>query len=76
MDLKEFYTSQSESVKARLGACKSEEEMMRVLDEEGIELDPEMLDNISGGMDQIITQADHKTDHFEGRNPIHDRSWC
>ena len=51
MDLKEFYTSQSESVKAKLGACKSEEEMMQVLGEEGIELAPEVLDTISGGED-------------------------
>ena len=58
MDLKEFYASQSESVKARLGACKSEEEMMRVLDEEGIELDPEMLDNISGGKRQGERQVE------------------
>ena len=51
MELKEFYASQSEAVKEGLKACKSEEEMMRVVDEEGIELDPEMLDKISGGKD-------------------------
>ena len=74
MNLKEFYTSQSEEVKERLKACKSVEEMKQVLDEENIELDPEMLDDISGGMDQIITQG--KADHLE-RTTIHDfSSWC
>ena len=73
MNLKEFYTSQSEEVKERLKACKSVEEMKQVLDEENIELDPEMLDDISGGMDQIITQG--KADHLE-RTTIHDfSSW-
>ena len=44
MDLKEFYNSQSEVVKAKIKACNSVEEMKQVLDEENIELDPEMLD--------------------------------
>ena len=73
MDLKEFYTSQSEEVKERLKACKSVEEMKQVLDEENIELDSEMLDDISGGMDQIITQG--KAYYLE-RTTIHDLSWC
>ena len=37
MDRKEFYNSLSEDVKARLKACKSEKEMLKVLDEEKIE---------------------------------------
>ena len=49
MNRKEFYESLSEDVKARLKACKSEEEMMSVLDEEKIELDPGILDEVSGG---------------------------
>ena len=49
MNQKEFYNSLSEDVKAKLKNCKSEEEMMKVLDEEKVELDPELLDEISGG---------------------------
>ena len=49
MDLKEFYNAQSEDVKAKLKACDSEEEMMKVLEEEQIELDPEILSEVSGG---------------------------
>ena len=40
MNQKEFYDSLSEDIKERLKACKTEEEMMKVLDEEKIELDP------------------------------------
>ena len=49
MDLKEFYNSQSEIVKARLKACKSVEEMMKVLDEEKIQVGPQVLESVSGG---------------------------
>ena len=49
MNRKEFYESLSEDVKAKLKACKSEEEMMKVLDEEKIELDPAVLEGVSGG---------------------------
>jgi len=49
MDRKEFYESLSEDVKAKLKACEAEEEMMKVLDAEKIELDPELLDEASGG---------------------------
>ena len=49
MNQKEFYNSLSEDVKAKIKACKSEAEMMGVLDEEKIELDPELLDEVSGG---------------------------
>ena len=49
MNSKEFYNSLSEDVKAKIKACKSEAEMMRVLDEEKIELEPELLDEVSGG---------------------------
>ena len=49
MNQKEFYNSLSEDVKAKIKACKSEAEMMQVLDEEKIELDPELLDEVSGG---------------------------
>ena len=49
MNQKEFYDSLSEDIKERLKACKTEEEMMKVLDEEKIELDPDLLDEASGG---------------------------
>lgn len=49
MNQKEFYNSLSEDVKAKIKACKSEAEMMSVLDAEKIELDPELLDEVSGG---------------------------
>ena len=49
MNVDEFYNSQSEDVKARLRACKSEEEMLKVLEEENIELDPEVLEEVGGG---------------------------
>ncbi len=49
MNKKEFYDSLSEDVKAKLKNCKSEEEMMSVLDEEKVELDPALLDEVSGG---------------------------
>ena len=50
MNRKEFYNSLSEDVKAKIKACKSEEEMMSVLDAEKVELDPELLDEVSGGL--------------------------
>ena len=49
MDLKEFYNSLSENVKEKLKACASEEEMLKVLEKENIELDPEVLEKVSGG---------------------------
>ena len=49
MDRMEFYNTLSEDMKARIKACKSEEEMMRVLADEQIELDPDLLENVSGG---------------------------
>ena len=49
MDLKEFYNSLSENAKEKLKACASEEEMLKVLEEENIELDPEVLEEVSGG---------------------------
>ena len=51
MNRKEFYNSLSEDVKGKLKACKTEDEMMKVLAEEKIELDPELLDSVSGGGD-------------------------
>ena len=49
MNRKEFYDSLSEDVKAKLKACKTEGEMLKVLEDEKIALDPELLDEASGG---------------------------
>ena len=49
MNRKEFYNTLSEDVKAKIKTCKTEEEMMQVLAEDKIELDPELLDSVSGG---------------------------
>ncbi len=49
MNKKEFYESLSDEVKAKIKACKTEEEMLKVLQDEKIELDPELLDGVSGG---------------------------
>ena len=49
MDRKEFYSKLSDEVKAKIKACQTEEEMLQVLKEEKIELDPELLDQVSGG---------------------------
>ena len=50
MDLKEFYQGLSDEAKEKLKACKSEEEALQVLKDEKIELDPDLLDAVSGGM--------------------------
>jgi hypothetical protein len=49
MNKKEFYESLSDEVKAKIKACKTEEEMLKVLQDEKIELDPELLESVSGG---------------------------
>ena len=51
MNKKEFYESLSDEVKAKIKACKTEEETLKVLQDEKIELDPELLDKVSGGND-------------------------
>ena len=52
MNRKEFYNTLSEDVKTKIKACQTEEEMMRVLEEEKIALDPELLESVSGGKDE------------------------
>ena len=49
MNRQEFYNTLSDDVKAKIKACKTEEEMLKVLGEEGIALDDELLDSVSGG---------------------------
>ena len=61
MNRKELYNSLSEDVKAKIKACKTEEEMMNVLAEEKIELDPELLDSVSGGDGCDCPSADNTT---------------
>ena len=51
MNKKEFYNTLSKDVKTKIKACKTEKEMLRVLSEEKIELDPELLEGVSGGAD-------------------------
>ena len=63
MNQKEFYDSLSEDIKERLKACKTEEEMMKVLDEEKIELDPGLLDGASGGASKFRYENRNCSDH-------------
>ena len=49
MNRKEFYDTLSEDVKTKIKACKTEDEMMKVLAEEKIELDTALLGSVSGG---------------------------
>jgi hypothetical protein len=49
MNRKEFYDSLSDEVKAKIKACQSEREMLKVLEEEQIELSPELLEGVAGG---------------------------
>ena len=48
MTRKEFYETLSDETKAKIKACSSEAEMMKVLEEEQIELASELLDGVSG----------------------------
>lgn len=49
MNRREFYNSLSEETKQKIKACRTEAEMMKVLSDEMIELDPEQLDGVNGG---------------------------
>ncbi len=49
MDKKEFYNSLSDDVKQKLKACTTEEEMLKVLGDNRIELDEETLSEVSAG---------------------------
>ena len=63
MNKEEFYESLSEDVKAKIKACKTKEEMLRVLAEEKIELDPELLDSVSGGRHPLGRNGKPCKDH-------------
>lgn len=49
MTRKEFYETLSDEVKEKIKACQSEEEMLKVLEQEQIELSPDMLEAVAGG---------------------------
>ena len=49
MNRRAFYESLSDEVKTKIKACRSEEEMLKLLEEERIELSPDMLDGVAGG---------------------------
>ena len=49
MDRKEFYNSLSEDIKAKLRECKTDEEMLKVLSDNKIKLDDELLMGVAGG---------------------------
>ena len=49
MDRKEFYNSLDDGIKAKLKECKTEEEMLKVLSENKIKLDDELLKGVAGG---------------------------
>ena len=65
MNRKEFYESLSEETKAKIRACKNEQEMLKVLAEEKIELDPELLDGVSGGNNQLDIGCNKKCEDNE-----------
>lgn len=50
MNQKEFYDSLSDEMKAKVGACKSMDEFKALLKAEPIEMDPELLEKVSGGL--------------------------
>ena len=49
MNDKNTFDNFSDEFKAKLSACKTEEELKKVLADEDIELDPDALDAVSGG---------------------------
>ena len=53
MNRKEFYNTLSDEVKAKIKTCKTEEEMLEVLGDAGVELDLELLEGVSGGRDLL-----------------------
>ena len=71
MNRREFYNTLSEDVKTKIKACQTEEEMMRVLAEEKIELDPELLESVSGGV-----YPECKTDWDECEHGCFKRCGC
>lgn len=82
MNRKEFYNSLSDEVKEKIKTCKSEEEMLAVLQEEQIELSPDLLESVSGGNQNILLHNEEnsenkfKTKTIEKDKQNGDSSWC
>ena len=49
MSEKDFFDNLSDELKAKLRACKTEDELKKVLADAGIELDPDALADTAGG---------------------------
>ena len=65
MNRKEFYNSLSDEVKEKIKACRSEEEMLAVLQEEQIGLSPDLLESVSGGNQELIGHVDKECEDDE-----------
>ena len=82
MNRKEFYNSLSDEVKEKIKTCKSEEEMLAVLQEEQIELSPDLLESVIGGNQNILLHNEEnsenkfKTKTIEKDKQNGDSSWC
>ena len=50
MNLRQFRDQVSPELIEKVKACKTEEEMMEMLKAEKVELSPDMLDAVSGGL--------------------------
>ncbi len=66
MNRKEFYNGLSDDVKRKIKACKTEEEMMKVLSDEMIELDPDLLEKVSGGL--LLMDCNYVCDKYESKS--------
>jgi hypothetical protein len=51
-ELRKFYEKLSDGTKAKLKACRTEEEMKKILEDEQIEIPPELLEAVAGGVDR------------------------
>ena len=60
-----FFDSLSEKLKERLLACETKEEMEQVLREEGIVLDAEVLEAVSGG--RVLVRQRPKSESLESQ---------
>ena len=49
MDIKELFSNMSEDIKEKAKNCKTRGELLKLVQEENIELSPEQVEAISGG---------------------------
>ena len=49
MAMQELFNNLTEEQKEKFKACKTQEDLMKALDEENIELSPDQLEAVSGG---------------------------